>query len=302
MAKLNEAARAVGRGEVPTLSPARIPEVDEVGAALAATALELRASEERLRQLNATLEARVDERTQQLNQMNARLAMSNKELESFSYSVSHDLRAPLRSIDGFSLALLEENSSQLDDTGKGYLQRVRAAAQRMAQLIDDLLALSRVARRDFSRAEVDISALAHKVAERLRADAPERDVEIVIAPGLTAEGDARLLEVALENMLGNAWKFTAGRKPARIEVGRQRDGAPPVFFVRDNGAGFNMAYADKLFGVFQRLHTIEEFEGTGVGLATVQRVIQRHDGRVWAEAAVNQGATFYFTLGGETGA
>lgn len=299
IAQLHQAAQAVGRGEVPAAPRAGIPEVDEVSAALATTALALRASEERLRQLNATLETRVEERTRQLKQSNAKLAVSNKELESFSYSVSHDLRAPLRSIDGFSMALLESNAERLDEQGKRHLERVRAAAQRMGQLIDDLLALSRVTRQDFHVGRVDITKIAHKVAGRLRAREPERDVEFVVAPGLAADGDSRLLEIVLENLLGNAWKFTAVRKQARIEVGQERDGDRPVFFVRDNGAGFDMTYAEKLFGVFQRLHTAEEFEGTGVGLATVHRVIQRHNGRVWAEGAVDQGAAFYFTLGNQ---
>ncbi|MBI3529217.1 MAG: response regulator [Betaproteobacteria bacterium] len=242
--------------------------------------------EQRIRALNEGLERRA-----------AALAAANKELEAFSYSVSHDLRAPLRSIDGFSLALLEDCGDQLDEHGKHYLHSVRESAQHMAQLIDGLLTLSRVTRQDLRRAGVDLTALARKITERLRGAQPDRPMECVIAEGLRGEGDAQLLEVALGNLLSNAWKFTGKRERGRIEFGRQEDGNRNVFFVRDNGAGFDMNYATKLFGVFQRLHTAAEFEGTGVGLATVQRVIDRHGGHVWAEGAVGSGATFYFTLG-----
>lgn len=242
--------------------------------------------EQRIRTLNEGLERRA-----------AALAGANRELEAFSYSVSHDLRAPLRSIDGFSLALLEDCGDQLDEQGKHYLHSVRESAQHMAQLIDGLLTLSRVTRQDLRRVSVDLTALARKVVERLRGAQLDRAVEFVIGEGLRGEGDAQLLEVALGNLLSNAWKFTGKRERGHIEFGRQEDGDRNVFFVRDNGAGFDMNYAAKLFGVFQRLHTAAEFEGTGVGLATVQRVIDRHGGRVWAEGAVGSGATFYFTLG-----
>ena len=255
---------------------------------------ELEAAEARAaRELAETKAALVEE----LERKNLELAAVNKELEAFSYSVSHDLRAPLRSIDGFSAALLEDCAERLDAQGKRYLNSVRESAQQMAQLIDDLLALSRVTRQDLHSRRVDLSALAHKLAERLRANEPGREVEFAIADGLGAEGDARLLEVALGNLLANAWKFTGRCARARIEFGQLLDGDANVFYVRDNGAGFDMKYADKLFGVFQRLHTAAEFEGTGVGLATVQRVIHRHGGRVWAEAAEDRGATFYFTVG-----
>ncbi len=217
----------------------------------------------------------------------------NRELEAFSYSVAHDLRAPLRSIDGFSQALLEDFGDKLDATGKGYLARVRGAAQRMALLIDDLLDLSRVARAALVRAHVDVTRLAHATVAELRERDPARVVDLVIEDGLTADADPRLLGIVFENLLGNAWKFTARRERARIEVGRAGDG----FFVRDDGAGFDMAYAHKLFGAFQRLHATAEFPGTGIGLAIVQRILRRHGGTIRAEGAVGRGATFFFTLG-----
>ena len=209
--------------------------------------------------------------------------------------MSHDLRAPLRSIDGFSLALLEDYGAQLDAEARGYLDRVRGAAQRMATLIDDLLNLSRVTRSEMRWETVDLSALAKTVLEELQAGQPERAVSVTIQPGLTATGDSRLLRQVLVNLLHNAYKFTSKRAAATVEVGAAV--APePTFFVRDNGAGFDMAYAQRLFGAFQRLHDQTEYTGTGVGLATVQRIINRHGGRVWAESQVNAGATFYFSL------
>jgi light-regulated signal transduction histidine kinase (bacteriophytochrome) len=225
---------------------------------------------------------------------------ANRELESFSYSVAHDLRAPLRSIDGFSHALLEDCAEQLDDRGREYLKYIRESAQRMAQLIDDLLALSRVTRTEMYRVRVDMSMLARTVAEGLQAADKHRAVTWTIQDGLWATGDARLLRAALENLLGNAWKFTGRQPEARIEFGALADKRPIVYFVRDNGAGFDMTYGDKLFGVFQRLHSAEEFEGTGIGLATVQRIVRRHSGRVWAEGETGRGASFYFTLEDET--
>ncbi|MEK6770528.1 MAG: ATP-binding protein, partial [Pseudomonadota bacterium] len=242
------------------------------------------------RRMKAELERQVAERTTELN-------AANKELEAFSYSVSHDLRAPLRTIDGFSQAVLEDYAGRLDDQGRDYLNRVRTATQHMGQLIDDLIKLARVARAEIKREAVDLSALAGEVLAELQKREPGRRVECHIEPGLAAEGDARLLRVVLDNLLGNAWKFTGRQPRARIEFGalRDADGAPG-FFVRDNGAGFDMTYADKLFGAFQRLHTLSEFPGTGVGLATVQRIVHRHGGRVRAEGALGKGATFYFTL------
>ena len=221
---------------------------------------------------------------------------ASRELESFSYSVAHDLRAPLRGIDGFSQVLLEDYADKLDEEGQRYLGRVRQSAQHMAQLIESLLALARVTRDDLRRGRVDLTALSRLSLEGLRTAQPERQVEAVIAEGLEAEGDPRLLGVVLQNLLSNAWKFTRNQARPRIEVGK-REGARSVFFVADNGAGFDMAYASKLFGVFQRLHTPSEFEGTGIGLATVQRIIARHGGRIWAEAELGRGATFFFTLG-----
>jgi len=231
-----------------------------------------------------------------LRRHTAQLEAANAELDAFAYSVSHDLRAPLRGIDGFSQALLEDYADRLDGTGKDYLARVRSGSQRMAMLIDDLLNLSRVTRSQMHLAAVDLSALARGIAVDLQKRDPERRAEFNIAPGLQVQADPGLMRVALQNLLDNAWKFTGKRPTARIEVGSATHDGRPAYFVRDNGAGFDMTYAHKLFGAFQRLHGAEEFDGTGVGLATVQRVIHRHGGRVWAEAAVDGGATFYFTL------
>lgn len=222
---------------------------------------------------------------------------ANRELEAFNYSVAHDLRAPLRGIDGFSQVLLEDYGNSLDVAGQNYLRRVREGAQRMSRLIDGLLALSRVARINIRSQRVDLSELARATAERLKESQPERVVEFVIEEGLAESGDGPLLGAVIENLLGNAWKFTRREASPRIEFGCVRQERHNAYFVRDNGAGFDMAYASKLFGVFQRLHTTTDFEGTGVGLATVQRIVNRHGGRVWAEGAVGQGASFYFTLG-----
>ncbi|MBI5688071.1 MAG: DUF3365 domain-containing protein [Verrucomicrobia bacterium] len=246
-------------------------------------------AEEEIRKLNTELEQRVADRTIQL-------AAANRELESFAYSVSHDLTAPLRGIDGWSLALMEDYSERLDERARQYLGRIRAETQRMAQLIDDLLKLSRVTRAEMRTNPVDMTGLAESIALRLQEDLPHRQLEFVIQPGLGDQGDERLLRIALTNLLGNAVKFTSKRPAARIEFGLTHVKDRPAYFVRDNGAGFDMAFAKKLFGAFQRMHRASEFPGTGIGLATVQRIIQRHGGRIWAEAQVNQGATFYFTL------
>jgi light-regulated signal transduction histidine kinase (bacteriophytochrome) len=243
------------------------------------------------------------EANQDLQRVNEQLARQrdaveavNRELEAFSYSVSHDLRAPLRSIDGFSQALLEDCAEALDDSGKRYLRHVREAAQEMGLLIDDLLKLARVARAEIARTDVDLGALARRIGDRLRLGDSERRVELVVAEGIHAIGDAGLLGVLLENLLGNAWKFTSKRDGARIEFGSYEREGHAVYFVRDNGAGFDMAHASKLFGTFQRLHAASEFPGTGIGLATVRRIVARHGGHVWAEGQVGQGATFSFTL------
>jgi PAS domain S-box-containing protein len=226
----------------------------------------------------------------------AELEAANKELESFSYSVSHDLRSPLRAIEGFSQALLEDNAHQLDQSGKDFFQRIQNAALRMGTLIDDLLNLARVTRAEMHREPVDLSGLADELAADLRSGEPGRNVEFEIARGLSAESDSRLVRVALQNLLANSWKFTAKKAQARIEFGTVRASGQSAYFVRDNGAGFDQAHAERLFGAFQRLHGMNEFPGTGIGLATVQRIIHRHGGKVWAEGAVDQGATIYFTL------
>jgi len=224
------------------------------------------------------------------------LEEANKELEAFSYSVSHDLRAPLRSIDGFSQALLEDYADKLDDQGREYLRRIRAASQRMAQLINDLLTLSRVTRAEIHFEEVDLSTIVENIAAELKESQPNRDVKFIIAQNVKAYGDSHLLRIVLENLLSNAWKFTSKHKNAVIEFGAKESDGKRVYFVRDDGAGFDMAYVDKLFVPFQRLHEQDEFEGTGIGLATVQRIVHRHGGMVWAEGEVEKGATFYFTL------
>jgi light-regulated signal transduction histidine kinase (bacteriophytochrome) len=242
-----------------------------------------------LREAHAQLEQRVRQRT-------AELEATNKELEAFNYSVSHDLRGPLRGIDGFSRALLEDYASTLGSTAKGYLERIISASGRMGELIDDLLELSRLSRVPLRQQPVHLSDIARSIVEQLGENEPHRQATVRIEEGLVAVGDARLLTVVLENLLENAWKFTAKQMDAQLEVGSFQQDDQRVFFVRDNGAGFDMTYANKLFVPFQRLHDQEEFKGTGIGLATVQRIIQRHDGRIWADGEVGKGATFYFTL------
>ena len=248
-------------------------------------------AEETLRKLNAELEERVKQRTSQLE-------ATVEELEAFSYSVSHDLQAPLRSVEGFSRALAEDMGASLPSQAQHQLDRIRAATHRMEELISDLLALSKVSREELTREHIDVSGLATRIASDLQLREPDRSVTLSIAPAMVAQGDARLLRVALENLLDNAWKFTKDRESAHIEVGEiSRDGLPGAFYVRDNGAGFDPKYSEKLFGPFQRLHTVVEFPGTGIGLATVRRIVHRHGGRVWAEGQRGQGACFYFTLG-----
>jgi PAS domain S-box-containing protein len=221
---------------------------------------------------------------------------SNRELEAFSYSVAHDLRSPLRSVDGFCQILEEEYASWLDDTGRGYLERVRRAAQHMGALIDDLLRLASITQGDLSRSTVDLSAIASQIGDGLRDGNPDRAAEFVIEPRIAANGDPRLLRIMLENLLSNAWKFTATKPATRIEFGSEKIGDETAIYVRDNGVGFDMAYAGKLFGAFQRLHDARDFPGTGIGLATVQRIVNKHGGRIWAESAPGKGATFRFVL------
>jgi len=253
---------------------------------------ERKRAEEEVRRLNEELEERVRQRT-------AELEASTRELDAFAYSVSHDLRAPLRSLAGFSEVLLEDYADVIDEVGRGYLQRIEANAGRMARMIDDLLDLSRATRVELRRQQVDLSAVAHDVVAELRDADPTREIEVSVADGLSAGGDPHLIRLVLRNLLGNAWKFTARREPAVIEVTRA-DPDGKVLVVRDNGAGFDMRYAAKLFDPFQRLHANADFEGTGIGLAIVHRIVQRHGGRIWAEGEVDHGASFYFTLTTDT--
>jgi signal transduction histidine kinase len=245
---------------------------------------------------DADLQKAHDELDRRVVERTVELEAANKELESFSYSVSHDLRSPLRSIDGFSQALLEDCSQILDAQGRSHLARIRAATERMGKLIDDFLNLARVTRTEIHLENVDITSLAHSIASDLRASAPQRRVDITIQPGLEARADPSLLHLSLANLFENAWKFTSKRPAARIEFGRAAGNSHSTFFIRDNGAGFDPAHAANLFGTFRRLHAAAEFPGTGIGLATVQRVVQRHGGIIWAESQPNRGATFYFTL------
>jgi signal transduction histidine kinase len=316
LAKLTDLARHIARGDlnrtVDVKGSAEVKSLSEsigsMSAAIRETIDELRReiverqdAEEQVRRFNEELEQRVAHRT-------AELAAANKELEAFCYSVSHDLRAPLRSIDGFSCVLLEDHMGQLDENGQDHLQRVRAAAQRMGALIDDILRLSRITRGNMQRTRIDLSALAQSVVDRLRETEPDRHVEVTIGPDVKAMASERAVDILLENLIGNAWKFTSTRRVAKISFGVAENaecGHPnkvlpsdaEVFFVRDNGVGFEMQYADKLFGPFQRLHSRELFEGSGIGLATVQRIVARHGGVVWAHGEVDRGATFFFTLG-----
>jgi signal transduction histidine kinase len=258
---------------------------------------------------NREMEREVVSRSRELVSVRAHLQMqrlrqgwarkvesANRDLEAFSYSVAHDLRAPLRAIDGFSRSLLETQAARLDDEGRRDLERVRAATTRMAALIEDLLSLARVTLAPVQRERVDVTQLAREIARVLQERSPGRAVTVDVADGLVVEADPRLLTVVLENLLGNAWKFTSKRATARISVGQGTRGGDNVLFVRDNGAGFDMQYASRLFVPFQRLHSAAEFEGTGIGLATVRRIVDRHNGRIWAEGRANEGATFFLAL------
>ena len=263
----------------------RTAKLAEANADLLKEIVERKRAEEGIRQLNVDL-------LQQTSQLEA----SNQELQAFSYSVSHDLRAPLRGIDGFSQAVLEDYQDKLDATGQGYLQRVRTASQRMSQLIDAMIDLARLTRAELHTKPVNLSTMAQAILDDLEKMNPERQVKCQIAEGVVAHADPQLLQAVLENLLGNAWKFTNQHSQARIEFGLVPHNGHSAYFVRDNGAGFDMTYVHKLFGAFQRLHAFSEFPGIGIGLATVQRIIQRHGGKIWAEGSVGAGATFYFTL------
>lgn len=249
-----------------------------------------------IQQRDSALQKAHDELEQRVSDRTSELVSANRELEAFSYSVSHDLRAPLRSIDGFSQALLEDYADKLDIHGRDTLQRVRAATQKMSVLIDDLINLARVSRSEMHKEEFNLSAVSKSIGEQLQTNEPARHGEFVIEDELRVNGDPRLLRVALENLLGNAWKYTSRHDHAQIKFGAYEFHGQPVYFVRDNGAGFDPQYASKLFEAFQRLHSAAEFPGTGIGLATVQRIVRRHGGEIWAESAVEKGATFYFTL------
>jgi len=282
----------VGEKEEAAIHPSS-SEVSSLIQSFKRLSIERRQAEQKIRQLNAELERRVRQRT-------AQLTAANQELDAFAYSVSHDLRSPLRGIDGFSLALLEDCGNRLDETGKDYLQRIRNGCARMGRLIDDLLYLSRITRGNILRQSVDLSAMVQAVADERQQTEPWRDVHFSIDTGVVVQADPQLMHVVVDNLVGNAWKFTGRKTHAEIVFGARKQDTAMIYFLRDNGAGFDMQYANKLFNAFQRLHKANEFEGSGIGLATVQRVISRHEGRIWAEGAVGEGATFFFTLGEES--
>jgi len=270
-----------------------VPELNEQGEVESVLALtrditHFKETEKRISDLNTRLKAQAKD-----------LENINQELESFTYAVSHDLRAPIRSIKGFTEAIQQDFLSELPDKAKDYLRRANRAAHKMSQLIDSLLELSREGRKEVQTGRVNLSSLARDFLAELRNSQPERKSEFVIEEGLEVRGDSRLLEIALQNLLRNAWKFTMGRSPARIEFGVKNEKDKRIFFVRDNGVGFDMSYAGKLFVPFQRLHSASEFPGAGVGLSTVKRIMRKHNGRIWAESQEGKGATFYFSIGAE---
>ncbi len=295
---LNTSAKyiAIGKWDK-TVKIERYDELGELAQSFNSMATQLQKSFSQLEELNAELKELNQNLEHRVSDRTAELEAANQELEAFSYSVSHDLRSPLRSIDGFSEILLQRYADKLDDNGKRYLQRIHTNTSRMGELIDDLLALSRVNRSEIKRTQVDLSAIAKEIVDHLQETQPERQVEWVIAPGIVANGDFSLLSMVLENLLNNAWKFTSTQVHPRIEFNTiHQENGKLVYFVRDNGAGFDMAYVNKLFKAFHRLHSVTQFPGTGIGLAIVQRIIHRHGGEVWAEGVEEGGATFYFTL------
>jgi light-regulated signal transduction histidine kinase (bacteriophytochrome) len=262
---------------------------------LASSRVEVERKAAEIHELNEGLERRVQQRTAELAVTNRELEATNRELEAFSYSVSHDLRAPLRTIDGFSLALEEDYGAAVGAEGKDYIDRVRAGVQRMGGLIDALLQLSRITRAEIERETIDVTTLAESVARPMENQNAGQKIEFLIEKGLSADADAKLLRIALENLFGNAVKFSSKMPESKVEFGW--DASQKAFYVRDNGAGFDMHYKDKLFNAFNRLHGDKDFKGSGIGLATVARVVRRHHGHIWAESVVNAGATFWFTLG-----
>jgi signal transduction histidine kinase len=290
--ELADAARIVSQEQNYSIRVAPTGRRDEVAVLIDAFNAMLAQIQQRDRELKSVhdeLEQRVDERTRQL-------VVANRELEAFSYSVSHDLRGPLEIINGFSHVLLSEHGGRLDSSGRECVQQINTATRRMAELIDDLLNLSRVSTAVMHRENVDLTDMAKSIADQLRRREPSRKVEFVIHECMTLEADSRLVRIVLDNLLSNAWKYTSNHEHARIEFGCQDRLSRTVFFVRDDGAGFDPGLADKLFKPFQRLHATSEFPGTGIGLATVQRIVSRHGGEVWAEGGVEKGATFYFSL------
>jgi len=286
-----QAANQVAQGDYSVRTHLReSDEVGQVGAAFDTMADVIAEERRQLARANSSLEQRVLERTRELED-------ANQEYEAFAYAISHDLRAPLRSVNGFSQALADDYASQLDDTARDYLDRIKNGALKMAQLIDDLLTLSRVNRAEINSIAFDMSLVCGAVVEELRADEPTREISIDIQPAMMVQGDPHLIRDALANLIGNAWKFTGKTPDACIRFRCEQKDGETVYMVEDNGAGFDMEYADKLFTPFQRLHHERDFLGTGIGLSTVQRIIYRHGGKIWTEGKINQGATFYFTLG-----
>ena len=295
--ELRTTIQRIGAGQLERqVLPSSKDEIGDVFREVERTRVNLLVSRQRLEQANRDLSEAKEHLEDRVQARTAELDAANQDLEAFAFSVSHDLRAPLRSMTGFSQALVEDYGEELDDTGKDYASRISAACNRMGNLIDDILTLSRVARAEIKRTEVDLSEIAECIAKQLREAEPKRAVQFKIQPNVTVQGDETLLRTALENLLGNAWKYSSKKPQAIIEFGMTANGSEPAIFVRDNGAGFDMAYADKLFKPFQRLHGSDEFEGTGIGLASTANIVRRHGGRIWADAKPDVGATMQFTL------